>query len=272
MDTTVRSMIPALFVYRAPDGICWICRLRATPSREHKFKASDLRRQFGATEMAIGSSDGSSSKFKFAQGVNSTHLKFANPICERCNSAVMQESDLAYDQFVAQIEAGGSEVEEIYRVFAEPRFCEGSKLRAHIPLFRYFAKLLGCHLAEIGAPIPVHLSNFVAKKTDRNCIWLGVRRDVMYQHLANQLRSEELKYAAHGGLVVITKNPNFLPSRLYTTVTIGPIQFTFFFVLTAFQVWEMRLRYPEFVAWCAETARRAIDDPIPPHKLGQLGL
>jgi hypothetical protein len=95
---------------------------------------------------------------------------------------------------------------------------------------------------------------------------------VTYQQLASRISREELKYAAHGGLVIITKMPNLLPSRLYTTMTVGPTQFTFFFVLTALQILEMRLRYPKFITWCAETARRAIDDPIPPSKLEQLGL
>jgi hypothetical protein len=265
-------MIPSLFVHVPSRGKCWICGSPAKPSREHKFKASDIRRHFGKGDLYVGSSDDGYPSGKIAQGVDSTHLKFENPICERCNSSVTQESDSAYDRFIAQMEYDGPDVKEIYRIFSDPRFCKGPKLQIYIPLYRYFAKLLGCQLAEIGAPIPLHLSRFVAKKTDQNCIWLGVRRDVTYQQLASRISREELKYAAHGGLVIITKMPNLLPSRLYTTMTVGPTQFTFFFVLTALQILEMRLRYPKFITWCAETARRAIDDPIPPSKLEQLGL
>jgi hypothetical protein len=142
----------------------------------------------------------------------------------------------------------------------------------YIPLFRYFAKQLGCHLADIAAPIPVHLSRFVAKKNAKNCIWLHVRQDIEYKRFAPKLAIETLRYAAHGGLVVITKKPNFLPIRLHTTMTIGPIQFVFMYVFTIFEIWEMRIRFPEFVAWCAENARSAIDSPIPKATLERLGL
>lgn len=79
-------------------------------------------------------------------------------------------------------------------------------------------------------------------------------------------------YAAHGGLVLITKKPRFLPSRIYTTRTVGPIQFIFFYNLTMFEVWEMRLRHPEFIKQCAMTARSALENPISRSTLERLGL
>jgi hypothetical protein len=87
-----------------------------------------------------------------------------------------------------------------------------------------------------------------------------------------RLPEEKIKYAAHGGLVIITKAPHFLPSRIYTTMTVGQSQFTFFFVLTRWQVWEMRLRYPDFIKRCAEVAQSAVNEPIPPSTLQRLGL
>jgi len=242
----------------------------AKPSREHKFKASDLRRHFGEDEMYVGSTSDNPRRGKIAQGVDSKHLKFTNPICERCNSHVTQESDRAYDEFVAQIERRGSTQEAAYEVLADPKFCIGSPL--YIPLFRYFAKLLGCHLSEDNAPIPLHLSRFVAKKTERNCICLEVRRDITFDTLADTFSGDDLKYAAHGGLAIITKKPKLLPTKLYSTMTIGPIQFIFYSVLTVFEIWEMRLRHSDFIRRCAEAAQREIDNPIPHPDLEQLGL
>ncbi|HEY1983349.1 MAG TPA: hypothetical protein VGH13_24975 [Xanthobacteraceae bacterium] len=204
--------------------------------------------------------------------MNSDRLKFKNSICERCNSSVTQDSDRAYDQFILQMERSSADAEEFYQVFSDARFCKGRGLHVYLPLFRYFAKQLGCQLADIGAPIPLHLSKFVAKRTNRNCIWLKVNPDKAYENLSSDLAGEELKYAAHGGLVVITKAPTFLPSRLYTTLSIGQIQFIFFFVLTSLQILEMRLRYPSFVKWCAQTARTTISNPIPSSTLQRLGL
>jgi hypothetical protein len=170
------------------------------------------------------------------------------------------------------LERDDANAQEWFRVFSDPRFCKGAKLYPALPIFRYFAKILGCYLADIGAPVPFHLSRFVAKRTNRNCIWLGVRRDPTYQKLSSYIVDEKLRYAAHGGLVVITKKPNLLPSRLYTTMTVGPIQFTFFFVLKSVHVWEMQLRFPAFVKWCRETAQQGAADPLPSSTLSRLGL
>lgn len=265
-------MIPALSVHSPPKGVCWICGSRSNPSREHKFKASDLRRHFGEGELRIRAFDDDRAIVKKAQGLGSKYLKFESSICEKCNSSVTQESDRAYDQFITQLELDDANAQEWFRVFSDPRFCEGVELYPALPIFRYFAKILGCQLADIGAPIPLHLSRFVAKRTNRNCIWLGIRRDPTYQDLSSHLTNEKLKYAAHGGLVVITKAPRLLPSRLYTTMTVGQIQFTFFFVLKAVHVWEMQLRFPAFVKWCAEMTKEAATEPLQPAVLKRLGL
>lgn len=264
--------MPDIFIQSPIEGICWICRIAPVSSREHKIKASDLRRHFGRSGLYVSVSGDENSKGKYAQGVNSSHLKFGSTICEQCNSDITQESDQSYDRFIRQIEDSDFYAEEIYKIFSYARFCQGFQLRPYIPLYRYFAKLLGCQLADIGAPIPLHLSRFVAKQTEKNCIWLGVRRDVTYSQMQLNLPNERLSYAAHGGLVVITKLPKFLPSRLYTTLTVGPVQFTFFFVLKKFHIWEMRLRHPQFVSWCKDMAQNAMHSPVLSSQLDRLGL
>src|SRR5688572_11180953 len=109
-----------MFVEAPKVGQCWICRSSANQSREHKIKASDLRRLFGREELFIGQSDIDRPQGKIAQGVNSTHLKFENPICAKCNSSTTQESDRAYDRLIEEIEQGGTQVEEIYQIFSDP--------------------------------------------------------------------------------------------------------------------------------------------------------
>jgi hypothetical protein len=265
-------MIPTLFVHSPPRDACWICGSRSKPSREHKFKASDLRRHFGKGKLHVAPFGETPSNYKIAQGMGSNHLKFKSSICEWCNSSVTQESDRAYDQFIAQLEIGDANAEELFRAFSVPMLPSGPKYHSVLPIFRYFAKILGCQLADAGAPIPRNLSRFVAKRTNKNCIWLAMRRDSAYEDLSSLLAEERPRYAAHGGLVVITKKPNLLPSRLYTTLTIGPIQFTFFFVLKSVHVLEMQLRFPTFVKWCAEVAQQAAAEPLAPNVLRRLGL
>lgn len=249
---------------------CWICGSTSELSREHKIKASDIRRQFGREAVVIGHESINLDEKKHVQGPNSKHLKYESTICGNCNSYVTQESDRAYDKFISLIEAKGSSEAAIQEVLADPEFAEKSRL--FIPLFRYFAKRVGCHLAELNAPIPVHLSRFVAKKNDKNCIWLETRLDPSYQKMSSEFSISDLRYAAHGGLVVITKGPKLLPSRIYTTLTIGRIQFIFFYFYTVFEVWEMRVRFPGFIRWCANSAKDAIINPIDEATLIRLGL
>lgn len=249
---------------------CWICGSSSELSREHKFKASDIRRQFGREAVVIGHESASLNEKKHAQGANSKHLKYESTICSDCNSSVTQESDRAYDKFINLIEAKGSSEAAIQQTLSDPEFAEKSQL--FIPLFRYFAKRVGCHLAELNAPIPVHLSRFVAKKNNKNCIWLETRLDPSYQKMSSEFSIPDLKYAAHGGLVVMTKGPKLLPNRVYTTLTVGRIQFIFFYFYTVFEIWEMRVRFPKFVRWCADQAKETIANPIDEATLIRLGL
>lgn len=253
-----------------PNGTCWICGSNTALTREHKFKASDLRRHFGIGTLIVRSGGDDTSQWRTAQGVKSRHLKYESTICEACNSFVTQESDHAYDELITEIERTGPNEIEIAKVFSSPKFRRGSKL--YIPLFRFFAKQIGCHLRDIGAPVPVHLSRFVAKKNEKNCIWLQVQQDAEYRRTTIQFGIYNLKYAAHGGLVIITKEPKFLPVRLHTTMTIGPIQFVFVYVYTIFEILEMRLRYPGFIKFCADQAQAMKDNPISQAELEKLGL
>jgi hypothetical protein len=217
----------------------------------------------------VGHQEGDSFAARRAQGLDSKHLKFMSIICQPCNSTITQASDRAYDKFVQIVEAAGDSEAAIGAAYAYIDALKGTD--EYTSLFRYFAKLLGCHLADIGAPIPTHLSRFVGKKTNRNCIWLGTRADLSYADMASRL-GEAGPYAAHGGLVVITREPKLLPTRLYSTSTIGAMQFIFYFVLTLPEIWEMRLRHPKFIRWCADSARATIETPIPVDQLRRLGL
>src|SRR5579863_3442837 len=117
-------MIPTLFVRTPSKGRCWICGSPTAFSREHKIKATDLRRHFGKGELRVGSIDDGFSSGRIAQGIKSDHLKFNNPICEQCNSSVTQESDRAYDNFISQLENGDVDADSVYRIFSSPRSCE----------------------------------------------------------------------------------------------------------------------------------------------------
>lgn len=261
-----------MFLRASIAEACWICGSRINLSREHKIKASDLRRQFGEGHLHVATFDDPPSEYRVAQSSGSKHLKFGSSICEKCNSSTTQEADRAYDQFMIQLERDDASAQELIRAFSHPIQPNGSQSQSVLPIFRYFGKMLGCQLANIGAPIPNQLSRFVANGTNRNCIWLAIRRDETYEYLSAQLSDEKLRYAAHGGLVVITKAPKLLPSRLYSTLTVGPIQFMFFFVLKRSHIVEMRVRFPGFVQKCRQSALRDMEDRVDSPSFRRLGL
>ena len=248
---------------------CWICGSKDNPTREHKFKASDIRRHYGRQTMYVAREEEDGFRSLHAQGPNSKHLKFESVICHHCNSTLTQASDRAYDQFV-QVVGSESQAEiASQRAYEYLEDAKGSE--EYINLFRYFAKLLGCHLADMAAPVPTHLSKFVAREIDRNCIWLGVQPDHGYADMVSRVGSHG-PYVAHGGLIVITKKPKLLPTRFHSTSTVGPIQFVYYYNLTLPELLEMRIRHPSFIKWCAEYATAAMVNPIPEEKLKQLGF
>lgn len=258
-----------MFLSKPSTGTCWICGSPAT-THEHKFKASDIRRLFGSDLMFVHRNGDDIALARAARGPRSAHLKYSSPICERCNSATTQESDRAYDKFITHIENEGATESAISSAFSLPEFQKSGE--SYIPLFRYFAKLIGCHLADIDAPIPTHLSKFVRKASARNCIWLATRPNPEIQRRAANGNEDDTRYAAHGGLVVITKEPKLRPVRLHTTLSVGAIQFVFTYVYTIFEKWEMLLRYQDFVEWCAKQAKIAKESPLEDIELDRLGL
>jgi hypothetical protein len=255
-----------LFVKQPIKNVCWICGATAATTHEHKFKASSLRQHFGNERLTI-QREGVA---KFAQGINSSYLKYQSKICEQCNSSTTQESDIAYDTFVANCEPYINSKDFSSKAWEQTDFREGQRLRN--PLFRYFGKLLGCHLADIKAPIPTRLCRFVEKKSERNCIWLGVRRDVEFDNQRATAAPTRISYAAQGGLVIIAKKPKLFPITAHSTVTIGSTQFIYYLNFTTIEILEMRLRFPHFIQSCAEDARLAIDAPIPADQRKSLGL
>jgi hypothetical protein len=256
------------FLRRSAKEICWICGSAANPTREHKFKASYLRRNFrGGMYVGIAGAD---EPMRLAQGVRSKHLKFRSVLCEACNTSVTQESDCAFEEFVDLIESTGADDGAVARAFDDPRFRPGGRL--YTPLRRYFGKLIGCHLADNGAPVPLHLSRFVAKLTDEDRIWMEVRRDPTYGELRDFVQRERVSYAAHGGLAVITTAPELLPSRAYSTATVGPLQFMYCYHFAILEVMEMQRLHWDFIEQCAAAARQTMEEPSLQADLVRLGL
>jgi hypothetical protein len=238
---------------------CWIFGSMQNPTREHKLKSSALKEMSGGKFPLYISHDAAGGKYKIAQGPKSNNLKFDATICEGCNSSTTQESDHAFEELRIKLSKLGQNNDDLQRIWDDPVFRLGGKNCN--PVFRYFAKLLGCHLAEIRAPIPRNLSRFVGKKSERNCIWLEVTPE-----------TEADGIAAHGGLVIVTKRPNFKLVRIHSSVTYGGIKFCFFYNWTWPERIEMLLRNRDFVLDCGQESRAAVSNPMTAKELRSVGL
>jgi len=83
-------------------GKCWWCGADAD-SREHRLKASDLRREYGKPpyndlRTLTRFSGGDRHDFR---GTNSNLVKFSKTLCTRCNDTRSQPLDSAWDRFTA---------------------------------------------------------------------------------------------------------------------------------------------------------------------------
>lgn len=252
------------FLKAHSDVQCWICDSCENLSQEHRIKASDIRRQFGERSMFIGGINTHGQVYKIAQSSKSKHFKFRPSICRECNTSITQESDFSYEFFVNAAEEKAKSGLDPNRTFEDKYFLER---RNYLALFRYFAKLMGCHLNECGVPIPSHLARFVAKQTNRNCIWLSIRLNTDFV-----IEAEQDGFAAHGGLVIIIKEPTLHPIRFHSARMIGSLRMFFWYDMTLLEIQEMRFRFPEFVEHCAQMASETIKSTTLDNDLQWLGL
>lgn len=248
------SMLPYFFVKPFAPNQCWICTSGLRMTREHKIKSTDIRRHFGSEAITLAPTGGSMQPVYLLQSPNAKRLKFSATSCEICNTSATQRADRVYSTFIARAEAYASQDLHPRAVFDKKDLQTGSEL--YTDLFRYFAKLIGCHIAEIGAPIPMHLARFVLQRNSRNCIWIDIGRDSQFDKIQNVLGNDSpLQYAAHGGIVIVTKPPSLTPIRFVSSRTVGPIGIGFWYNLTLPEQIEMRLRFPDFVEECRNLAR-----------------
>ena len=201
---------------------CCMCGSSASLTGEHKIKASALRTIFGRDAMVIGSFDGKST-LRPAQGPKSRAFHFSARLCASCNSTRTQAPDREFDEFHALVSASLSEGQDPLSVFCLPQYAIGSG--EYLDVFRYFAKLLCCHVAESCGPRPLALSEFAVGNVHRNPVFLHIDADPTYATFRETFG--EHRYAAHGGLVVPVDANTQLPTSFRSSMTLGAVRYIF---------------------------------------------
>jgi len=249
--------------------VCSLCGEPGRLTREHKIKASAIREMFGITNLYIGSTGPERRKAKYAQGPKSNNLKFSTRICETCNSERTQPSDREFDKLNAEVQnliAAGIDPMSVFT--NSDRYIESQEL--YLNIFRYFAKLLSCHMAEINAPRPCRLTEFAIGRSVKNCIWLWIKEDWSYKNIESAIGHKQ--YAAHGGLVVYGSKTTGAATGFHSTLTVGAAQYVFYVNLLDEEIREIEMEYPIFFEWCKSRVEHNRVDPFTPEEKLSLGL
>ena len=216
--------------------------------------------------MVIGRSGES---YRHAQSPNSKAFHFAARVCEDCNNARTQPADIAFDDFNAQASSLLKRGLDPAGVFDDPRFRPSGGL-LYLNVFRYFAKLMCCHLAEMGAPFYEAIADFAIGISDANFVLLSVDADVAYRRIQERLSATS--YAAHGGLIITGDELSHAPTSFYSTLTIGPVRYCYQIRFNELGQLLLSVEHPSFYDWCKRKVRDAIDNPISDEDREILGL
>ncbi|MDS4041211.1 MAG: hypothetical protein RKP20_08555 [Candidatus Competibacter sp.] len=257
-----------MYLQRFSGTRCCLCGSTDRLTSEHKIKASALRAEFGNEALFVGTSGDSTQKLRSAQSANSKHLKFPVQICEACNTARTQPADREFDRFHGlAIEVLGGK-EDPGKVFDLPQYRVGSA--PYLNVFRYFAKLMCCHIAAVNGPVPTTLAEFAIGRNSLNRIWLRLKSDPSFLHMV--LIIGDHRYAAHGGLIVYGDKNTHEANGFHSTLTLGPLQYVFHMRLEGFEKEKIRETFPDFQEWCVREVESALRNPISDSDLIRAGL
>ena len=142
---------------------CWICQIYEADSREHKFKASDIKRNFGKKNIDV---------LYISQEINKISsykddkLTFEKLICISCNTKNTRPHDDAYNIFIEYCNANHNQLLKSGKLNFENIYGENWRIEKS-NLYKYFAKHAGCKIKTINQEIDINsLSDFIVNKIE----------------------------------------------------------------------------------------------------------
>lgn len=119
---------------------CWICGEIAN-SKEHKFKASDIKKALGKKfEAYIFNGE----KVQPFNSYKDDLIQFPKIICIDCNNNKTRDHDNAYDEFVKYAHVNQKKILTEKKIDFQDVYGDEIWLEKKIDLFRYYAKHAGC--------------------------------------------------------------------------------------------------------------------------------
>lgn len=256
-----------MLFYKSSKKHCCLCLETENLTGEHKIKQSALSTEFGKQKLYIGDFS-SDSKLKLAQSTKSKYLKFKTRLCAKCNNQLTQPSDRAFDflheYMLKEINKNKiSKVENLLDVFENKE--------SLINVFRYFAKILCCQIAESEGPVPVRLANFAIFK-EEDLSFLG--EDFMFNVniISDKLKYNTKQFASHGGLLIYFNKYTKMITAMHSELTINNIQYVFWFRLNKDEVNEMNSKHLSFKKKSMAAIDKTITNQISNFELLKLGI
>lgn len=162
-------------------GMCWWCGAPAD-SREHRHKASDVRREFGSGPFTGGSAvvRVSGPHLDQVQGPRSSWLKYDKTMCRACNGARSQPFDRAQEKFNAYLKQHERDIWSTRAVDLRAVFGAAWPTEAE-DLVRFYVKHVACRLVDHGFEVHRDLVSFLdgTKPLATVGFRLVIRRDLV---------------------------------------------------------------------------------------------
>ena len=221
------------------QGECLLCGAEGSLTGEHKIKASLLKGEFSSRQMVMTGKDAP----KLLQSPRSKHAQFAAKICRECNSSRTQPADRAFDRLHQRLKECLAEGRQLTDSNSHPN-CELSP-KDSVDLFRYFAKVICCFLAEVGGPRSRSLSKFAIGLTDKNPIFLRISKDERYDVILAERETEG--FAEHGGLKFRFDDQKKWVRSIESGLSVGGIRYEFWVQLRWLAKLELHFRFGQLV-------------------------
>ncbi len=212
-------------------GLCWWCG-KVADSREHKYKKSDLVREFGPGQYKTrgGMLRITNEKDHKIQGPNSKQLKFEMNLCGRCNSAKSQKFDIAYDRFIDFIKAHENSIINSRKFKMSEIFGVNWKEEVE-KVKKYYVKHICCRLAEANVYIHPKIINYL---DGRNRLkYINMKMEFMEEFLAIKRILEghgENRYGiAMGQMSCILNKHNDIIKMVYSCYQYRWLRLTYFY-------------------------------------------
>lgn len=135
---------------------CWICGKEGNTG-EHLVKASDLRNYFElVTQKKPLYRHTSSGKVSVVQSIKSKYFKSKAKLCNRCNSALTQPYDRAWERISSYIKKDWTQLIKAKQLNLKKVF-PGCSNKSAVDVHLYFVKIFGCRIVEDSIPIDISI-------------------------------------------------------------------------------------------------------------------